>query len=145
MKQEKIFEEMEYSSEINFKKVLSFDIYKNYQYYIFNMGAHPTAYIVLDKTDKLYGLNMEELDEILGVHCGFTYAENQLQSKDYSYVNLKEDKWVIGWDYGHYKDWSGLFPDDLNSDMGNKKWTTHEILTEVHEAIDKIIEYNKGE
>ena len=138
-----VFEEMEYSAEIKFRKVLCFEIYKAYPLYIFNMGAHPTAYIVVDKTDKLYGLGMADLDEILNVHHGVTYADNSLGRKGYSYVNRDEDKWVIGWDYGHFRDWSGLFPDELNNEMGNKKWTTEEILTEVHEAIEEIIKYNR--
>lgn len=141
-----IFQEMEYKyGPINRNPtVLAFDIYQGYHLYIFSLDTHPTAYIVLNHGDKLYGKNLDELDQVLYVHGGFSYAKDSLCGENYSYVHPYEKQWVIGWDYGHYRDWAGYMSDELNQQMNNKKWTTKEILAEVHEAIDEIVKYNKG-
>ncbi|MBQ2653313.1 MAG: hypothetical protein IJF83_07150 [Methanobrevibacter sp.] len=141
-----VFEEMEYKGKLGQTyKLLCFDIYKDYLLYILSLGSHPTAYIVLDEDDKLYGLNMDELDSIPDLYChgGFTYSKNTLTVPGYSYVNEHEKKWVIGWDYGHHRDWTNLLPEDIQLEFGSKKWTTREILNECREVIDMIIEYNK--
>lgn len=144
---EQIFEEMEYMNthKVELCKVLNFDEYKGYYYYILNLSIHPCAYVVLNKDDKLFGKSCDEIERLNVIYChgGFTYSENTLYSKKYAYVSEHEDKWVIGWDYGHYKDWSGLYSDDMNKQLGNHKWTTSEIQIEVREVIDQIIEYNK--
>ena len=142
-----IFKEMEYTGETisNNPIVLCFDIYKDYPFYIFSLGAHPTAYIVLSETDKLYNWCNVDLDNVADVHGGFTYTSNILTGPDYSYVNEYEKKWVIGWDYGHYCDWTSLMSDEANLMCNNKKWTTQEILDEVYEAIDMIVKYNEEE
>lgn len=137
-----IFNEMEYSQSRNYT-ILNFGIYNGYPYYILSIGYHPCSYIELGKDDILYGASCEELDHITGIDChgGFTYASDKLQSPNYSYVNPKENKWVIGWDYGHYLDWAGYLPDETNKLLGNKKWTTKELKEEMLGVIDQIVEY----
>jgi len=147
MSKPEIFEEMEYKGKLGETfKLLCFDIYKDYELYILSLGSHPTAYIVLAENNKLYGLTMDELDHIPGLYChgGFTYAKNTLNIPGYMYVNQHEKKWVIGWDYGHHRDWTTLLPEDIQKEYGFKKWTTCEIIKECHEVIDSIIEYNKN-
>ena len=143
-----IFTEMEYKQTKIAEEVtiLNYDIYKNYEYYILNLGTHPCSYIIITKDDKLFGKSIDELDET-GIYChyGFTYADNTLSSRTYSYVNKYEDKWVIGWDYAHYKDWAGYMSDEDNLMFGNKKWATKELRDEVREVITQISEYNKEE
>ena len=144
---EEIFEEMEYRATMRIAEtvnVLNFDIYKGYQYYILNLSTHPCSYIVLDETDKLYGKDIDELDET-GIYCHgcWSYAEKTLSSKTNSYVNEYEKKWVIGWDYSHHKDWVSYMSEETNLMLGNKKWATSEMRTEIREVIDQIIEYNK--
>lgn len=141
-----VFEEMEYKGKLGKTfKLLCFDVYKDYELYILSLGSHPTAYIVLAENNKLYGLTMDELDNIPGLYChgGFTYAKNTLNIPGYMFVNQHEKKWVIGWDYGHHRDWTTLLPEDIQKEYGFKKWTTREIIKECHEVIDSIIEYNK--
>lgn len=114
---EEIYEEMEYlnTNKIRIYKVLNFGNYKGYFYYILNLGTHPCTYIIIDKDHKLYGKTIDQLDETdINCHGGFTYAKNILQSKQYSYVHKNENKWVIGWDYGHAYDWSSLYSEELN-------------------------------
>ena len=147
MTKEDIFNEMEYKQGTGISDkftILNFDIYKGYQYYILNLGTHPCSYILLDKDDKLYGKSISELDDT-GIYChgGFSYASNVLHSKTYSYVNEFGDKWVIGWDYAHYRDWTGLYSDEINLRSNNKKWTTVELVREVRDVIDDLCEYNK--
>ena len=45
---------------------------------------------------------------------------------------------VIGWDYGHFSDWSGTLTDAMNKEMGMKKWTTNMIYSEVQEVIQQL-------
>ncbi len=143
---DEIFKEMIYKDNVRIAEevtVLNFDKYKGYFYYILNVGTHPCSYIVLDEGDKLFGKSMSELDETnIYCHGGFTYASDKLQSPTYSYVSKYENKWVIGYDYGHYRDWAGYMSKEDNEMLGNKKWTTSELRSEVREVIDSIVYYN---
>lgn len=142
-----VFEEMDYKGDTISRnpKLLCFDIYKDYEYYILSLDAYPTAYIAVHKDDKMYGLGLRELDETpVYCHGGFTYANKILTGPNYRWVNEYEDKWVIGWDYGHYNDWANYLPEDIQLQFCCKKWTTREIIKECHEVIDSIIEYNKN-
>ena len=145
-KLEEIFNEMEYKNISIAEEVtiLNYGVYKGYEYHILNLGTHPCSYITLTKDDKLFGKTLDELDETdVYCHGGFNYADNTLSSRTYSYVNKYEDKWIIGYDYGHYKDWTGYMSDEHNIMLGNKKWTTNELREEVREVIEQLIEYNR--
>ena len=110
--------------------------FKNYQFYILNLGTHPTAYIEIPKDSKLFKKSYNEIYEMgldLDVHGGLTYASSGLAS-------IKGNSWFIGWDYAHFGDYYGY--DEILSELfrGNdKKWTTEEIFNDVACAIDQII------
>lgn len=115
-------------------EVLFFGKYKGYQFYILNLGAHPTAYInVIDDIRYSY----KDYNDInLDVHGGLTYSNKSLLAE-----NEMVKGWFIGWDYGHYNDYAGYelrFPNELQSN--GKKWTTQEIFEEVKNAIEQLVD-----
>lgn len=132
------YKEMKY--QINRKcEVLAEAKYKGYQFYILNLGTHPTAYIEIPTGNILFGKTYCELYDNgidIEVHGGLTYSKNILNLE-----KSKKEGWFIGWDYSHCYDYSGyeeMYPIELQSD--GKKWTTKEILEDVFTAIEQIIE-----
>ena len=125
--------EMEYKPILVFDKVLKQGTYNGYEYYIISMGLHPCAYIVIPDQyqDKI------NPDDII-CHYGISYNKNGLHK-------LVEDKMVIGWDYGHFSDWSGTLTDEMNKEMGMKKWTTNMIYSEVQEVIQQLPSHTEEE
>ena len=60
--------------------VLVHDYYMDYEYYILNLGTHPTAYVVLEKEDMLFNKLYMDLDWI-ECHGGLTYSETYLMEE----------------------------------------------------------------
>ena len=116
--------------------------YKNYNYYVLNLGTHPTAYIEIPKENKLYRKSYDEIYKIgcdIDVHGGLTYSNNEL-------MGVKSENWFIGWDYAHYGDYYGYeetMPESIRT--YGKKWTTEEIIEECKNAIDQIIGFESKE
>lgn len=54
------------------REVVEHDVYHDHEYYILNLGTHPTAYVE-DKLDVI-GYSDERLDDVR-VHGGFTYGK----------------------------------------------------------------------
>ena len=118
------------------------NIYKGYNFYIFNLGTHPTAYIEIPKDNKLYGKRYNEIYDMgydIDVHGGLTYSDNEL-------IGIKSNDWFIGWDYAHCDDYAGYYMDmPIEFQIGGKKWTTVEIIKECESAINQIININGGQ
>ena len=135
------YKPMEYQAERE-TEILLEGKFKNYQFYILNLGTHPTAYIEIPKGSKLFQKSYDEIYENgldLDVHGGLTYASSRLAS-------IKENSCFIGWDYAHsgdYYGYEGIYPKELRTN--SKKWTTEEIFNDVACAIDQIIEYENCE
>ncbi len=121
-------------------KLLTSGRYNNYNYYILNLGTHPTAYVEIPFYHKYYKKDYKEID--IEVHGGLTY------SRDYLYISKNqkiEKSWFIGWDYAHCDDFVGYslrFPKELQN---GKKWTVEEIEKEVYNVCKQLkkIEKNK--
>lgn len=107
-----------------------------FDYYVVNQGgSHPCAYVVLPKNHVFNGTPYEEIP--VNCHCGFTYGSDGLEG-----VTIKDDEYVIGWDYAHYGDFiSGM---DIGGTGGftPKKWTTSEIVDEVIAVCRQLRELN---
>ena len=133
--------EMEYGKERR-TELLCKDKYKNYNYYVLNLGTHPTAYIEILKENKLYRKSYNEIYEIgcdIDIHGGLTYSDNEL-------MGVKSENWFIGWDYAHCGDYCGYeecMPKSIRT--YGKKWTTEEIIEECKNAIDQIIGFENKE
>lgn len=107
--------------------------YKGYNYYILNLGTHPTAYVEIPKKHELYGKHYDDID--INVHGGLTYSDDEL-------MLVKSESWFIGWDYAHAGDYVGYYVDFLYNEVlkREKKWTTKEIIKDCENVIDQIIE-----
>ena len=129
--------EMEYGKERR-TELLCKAKYNNYNYYVLNLGTHPTAYIVKPKENKLYRKSYDEIYKIgcdIDVNGGLTYSDNEL-------MGVKSENWFIGWDYAHCGDYCGYeeyMPESIIT--YGKKWTTEEIIEECKNAIDQIIDF----
>lgn len=113
--------------------------YKEYKYYILNLGTHPTAYIEIPKDNALYEKDYNEIyDEghDIDVHGGLTYSSNEL-------MGIESENWFIGWDYAHCYDYCGYYEKEDFLNEKTKKWTTEEIIKECENAINQIIEINE--
>jgi hypothetical protein len=135
------FKVMEYGKEGR-TELLCKDKYKNYNYYVLNLGTHPTAYIEIPKENKLYRKSYDEIYKIgcdIDVHGGLTYSDNEL-------MGVKSENWFIGWDYAHVGDYCGYeenMPESIR--VYGKKWTTEEIIEECKNAIGQIIDFESKE
>lgn len=135
------FKVMEYGKERR-TELLCKGKYKNYNYYVLNLGTHPTAYIEIPKENKLYRKSYDEIYKIgcdIDVHGCLTYSDNEL-------MGVKSENWFIGWDYAHGGDYCGYeesMPESIRT--YGKKWTTEEIIEECKNAIDQIIDFESKE
>jgi hypothetical protein len=109
------FKVMEYGKEGR-TELLCKDKYKNYNYYVLNLGTHPTAYIEIPKENKLY---RKSYDEIYKIGCDID---------------------VHGGDYCGYEE---NMPESIR--VYGKKWTTEEIIEECKNAIGQIIDFESKE
>lgn len=103
--------------------------FKGFDFFILNLGMHPTAYIRIPKDHSWYQKDYGSLD--LDVHGGLTFSDSDFRFNPI----VVPDSWWIGWDYGHAGDYAGYAPQ-----IEGKKWTTEEVFEEVKEAIHKIME-----
>lgn len=132
-------EEMVYQKKI-MKKVLHSGFYKGVPFVILSLGIHPTAYVenIVGVTDY----NDERLSDI-EVHGGFTFLGNAHWEDE----NATRIEW-LGWDYAHCCDFMGYYGPDDGTLYTLKKWSTEEILGEVHFVIDQLLDLkqkNKNE
>lgn len=110
--------------------------YKGYQFYILNLGTHPTAYIEIPSNHKLFRKSYDEIYSMgidVDVHGGLTYSSNRLRG-------IKENSWFIGWDYAHAGDFVGydmLYPSEYRNN--DKNWTTEEIFEDVKRGIECLV------
>ena len=119
-------EQMNYTKE-RLCRVLHKGEFKGFKFAIVSYGTHPCCYVFLPKEHKYYGKSYDEID--IDCHGGLTYSDKEL-----IFNPLVNDDWIIGWDYAHYGDYSGYFPD-----LRDKKWTTQEIKKDIEYAINQLI------
>ena len=120
--------QMTYGNEKS--EILDYGTYKGVDYVIVNLrGYHPCAYV---RTNNNYCVNDQDDSP---AHCGFTFYGGLTHWREYDPENYDKDffeRKFIGWDFGHYCDYSPYFDD-------GKKWTTEEVFENVKEVIDWII------
>lgn len=122
------YKQMEYQKERK-EEVLCEGKYKNFQFYILNLGTHPTAYVEIPRESFLFGKGYQKID--IEVHGGLTFADSSL-------IGNKNDSWFIGWDYAHCTDYTG-YDIDFEFNRSAKKWTTEEIFEDVVSVIEQLI------
>lgn len=117
-------------------EILCHEKYRGYDFYIFNCGTHPTAYIEIPAGNKLYYKTDDKMYDMgfnLEVHGGVTYSSESL-------LDVNDNSWFIGWDYAHFGDYYA-YDEELELKSNGKKWTTEMIIEDCINAIDQIIEY----
>lgn len=126
--------EMKYQTNRR-KELLDSGKCMGYNYYILNLGTHPTAYVEVPKDHKYYLKHYDEID--INVHGGLTYSEEKLFLEN----EVLFESWFIGWDYAHFDDYLGheeLYPEEYRTN--GKKWTTEEIKEEVYNVCKQLKE-----
>ena len=110
--------------------ILAEGSYKGYEYFVVSYGIHPCAYIALREGQPFYKVRLCE-DVDVSCHGGCTFV-------GWGYKNLFNETYkVIGWDYGHCDDFSGLYKKIVDT-KGLKKWTTREMIQECEHVIDQL-------
>lgn len=108
--------------------ILQKGTYQGYSYFIINTGWHPCAYVCVPKGHKYYKKSYDSIP--IDCHGGLTFAD-----KDFNYNPIViKDHWWIGWDYGHYGDYTMLVTEDSKS----TRWTTEIIYKEVQDVIKQL-------
>lgn len=112
--------------------ILAHDTYLGYEFYIISTGLFPCAYIKINKNNKLYGKDLEEVNKILDFYRQITFSKKGLV---YDFYN-----WYIGIDYAHVGDFIGsslLLPEELLI-ANERKYSTKEIYQDVQDLIKKV-------
>lgn len=117
------------------REILHSGKYKGYQFYIMNLGTHPTAYIEIPKKNKY---NLKKYDEVdIKVYSGLSYSESYLWINEETEL---KDSWFIGWDYAHCDDYFGYeakLPFEMRTN--GKMWSTEEIFEDVKSVIEQLL------
>lgn len=130
--------EMQYQSERKIE-ILDKGTCLGFDYYIMNLGTHPTAYIKIPQTHKYFGRRYWGFEDEINVHGGLTYSNDGLKISETETV----DGWFIGWDYAHFGDYVGykiVSPFKRN----DKKWKTREIKKHVQEVCFQLVNDDGG-
>ena len=104
------------------------DTYRGFNFYVLNLGTHPTAYVEIPKGHKLFNKDYRKID--IDVHGGLTYSDSSLYTSEEKVI---KNSWFIGWDYSHCTDY---YP-DLND---GKKWTTEEMIEDCIYVINQLFD-----
>ena len=135
-------QEMVYKDKREYlKDILDWRTWHNYEYVILNLHSHPTSYVCLTSNDVFYQKDYNDIP--IQVHGGLTFSEPTLYCiKQYSpkykcdvNTSITRD-WIIGWDYGHYGDYSKIMQES------GRKYTTKDILKDTKSVIKQLITYN---
>lgn len=129
-----------YSGRIHPPEVLCLGKYLNYDFLILNMGSHPTAYVKVPKDHPFFGKFYDECNPPHGFLGGpFTFSDSSA-----NFANLLDqpipDGWYLGWDYAHVGDYTGYWSEEENMRMGNRKYTTEEIILDCEEVVKYLKE-----
>lgn len=121
-----------YDRRFEVPKILENEIYKGYEYYITTLGSHPCCYVLLPKGHKYYGKFYNDIP--IKCHYGLTYSENELLDV------VKNDEWVIGWDYAHTGDFISFGLKFVEADEYGHKHTLEELRNDVYEVINQLVD-----
>lgn len=131
-----LFKEMVYKVDVE-EDILVDGSYLGYRYLIISRGQFPCAYIVLESWHPCYMERYDSLDILC--HGDLSYSEFGLRGLNRTHV-VSNEFWVIGWDYAHLNDFHGGLCEygKAFAYLQGKKWTTQEMLDEVHSVIEQL-------
>lgn len=128
-----------YNEETKTNRLIENGVKNGYEWVILSIqGAHPCAYVLIDKNHKYYKKDFEnDLEDI--VHGGITFSESTLDN----IVDEEEEKWIFGWDYAHKGDHTTIKLDPTfltyGQDWGDpngKKYTIEEIKEDINSFVE---------
>ena len=120
-----IYKEMKYKSRIpNVEKLAEGEV-GEYKWKVLSLGTHPCGYVSVPENHPFCGKAYWEIDDKIVVHGGLTFSGKMRDSDDF----------LFGWDYAHADDFTYLSP------IGDKLWTTKEIVEECLNVIQQFRSY----
>lgn len=129
-----------YKERLTPAEVLSIGQYKRYDFFIVNMGTHPTAYVRIPKTHPFYEKHYDEANPAPKGFLGgiFTFAEHSAHF-DGHLDSLIPRGWYLGWDYAHIGDYIGNPFRPFNPET-ERKYTTEEMIEDCKTVINYLLE-----
>ena len=107
---------------------------------ILSIGYYPCAYVeFFDEIDE-DSLKWENIP----CHGDVTYQGSAYWNEELKIIK-KDNRYYIGWDYGHKYDWVGYKTDEENILEGNKKWTLQEVFSDVRRVIKYLNRFYRFE
>ena len=110
-------------------------VYDGYEYLVISLGRHPCGYVILTEDNKYFGKFYDDIP--INCHGGLTFSDSKISFLEWSEkykcmvrTSIK-DKWIIGWDYAHYGDYTVF-------DRYGDRHTTEEILKECKNVINQL-------
>ena len=132
-----LIKEMKYKPKFTKADLLAKGAYKDYEYFVVSYGVHPCAYIALREGQPYH--NARDYEDVhISCHGGCTFVEKGYNNGD---IEIEDKYTVIGWDYGHYDDFSGTYfndSDSLSVFNETKRWTTKELIKECEYVIEQL-------
>lgn len=123
-----------YKERIHPSEVLCIGKYKRYDFFILNMGTHPTAYVRVPKTHPFFGKFYDHCNPPHGFSGGpFTFADSSSNFANFLDKPIPNG-WYLGWDYAHSGDFIGC------SSLEGRKYTTEEIIADCKDVINYLLE-----
>ena len=124
-------------------EVLCLAKYKDFIFFVLNMGTHPTAYVQIPENHPYFGKDYEGCNPPHNFLGGpFTFADSSTVFAEKLDTPIP-DGWYLGWDYAHLGDWLGYRSDEENLQQENRKYTTEEIIIDCETVIEHLIEVAK--
>lgn len=120
-----------YDKRLEVPKILENKVYKGYEYCITTLGSHPCCYVLLPKGHQYYGKFYTDIP--IKCHYGLTYSENKLLDI------VKNNEWVIGWDYAHTDDFISFDMMFVEAGEYGHKYTLEELRNDVYEVINQLV------
>ena len=121
-------------------QVLYLGKYKRYDFFILNLGTHPTAYVRIPRTHPFFGKDYDYCSPPHGFEGGpFTFSNSSANFANFLDTPIPGG-WYLGWDYAHINDWLGYLSDEQNIQMGNHKHTTEEMILDCKNVIEYLLE-----
>lgn len=117
-----------------------------YEYVIHTPQFAPCCYIIIGKKDPFYdAVTFNDIN--LRMHGGCTYFKSGrefFQRKNIQHYSSSEESKVIGWDFGHYGDWTPFMSTSAMESFKQttkqhvKVWDRDSLLKEIEEVILQI-------
>lgn len=131
------YDDMIYSSKrLSPAHILLLGLHKDYNFFILNLGTHPTAYVRVPETHPFYLKHYDDCSPTSpnSLNQIFTFSDSSANFAKYLDQPIP-DGWYLGWDYCTINDYSYFNPN-------GKKWTTEEILKDCDAVIEYLISKN---